>query len=151
MVDCMTDNRNRTVADVRHAFTKCGGNLGTGGSVAYLFKKAGIISYPSGSDENVLMEAALEAGAEDVVTNEDGSIDIITGAEDFLDVKQALIKAGHKPETAELTMQASTMTALNLSAAESMVRLLDMLEDLDDVQRVYSNADIPDDILEQIQ
>jgi len=151
MVDCMTDNRNRTVADVRHAFTKCGGNLGTGGSVAYLFKKAGIISYPTGSDENILMEAALEAGAEDVVTNEDGSIDIITGADEFLDVKQTLLQAGHEPESAEITMQASTTTSLDLSAAESMVRLLEMLEDLDDVQKVYSNADIADDILAQIQ
>lgn len=150
LVECLTDNRNRTVADVRHAFTKCGGNLGTGGSVAYLFSKAGIISYPAGSDENALMEAALEAGAEDVVNNDDSSIDIVTGTEDFIDVKQALIEAGHKPESSELTMQASTTTTLDLATAESMVRLLDMLEDLDDVQKVYSNADIPDDILAQI-
>ena len=150
LVECLTDNRNRTVADVRHAFTKSGGNLGTDGSVAYLFNKAGIISYPSGSDEDTLMEAALEAGAEDVVTNDDDSIDIITSPDDFLDVKQAMIESGQEPESAELTMRASTSTTLDLATAESMIRLLEMLEDLDDVQKVHSNADIPDDILAQI-
>src|SRR3989304_3712967 len=94
MVDCMTDNRNRTVGEVRHAFTKCGGNLGTGGSVAYQFKKTGLISYPAGSDENTLLEAALEAGAQDVITHKDGSIDVITSTDAFMDVKQALINAG---------------------------------------------------------
>ena len=151
LVECMTDNRNRTVADVRHAFTKCGGNLGTDGSVAYLFNKAGIISYPPGSDEDTLMEAALEAGAEDVVNNDDDSVDIITSVDDFLDVKQAMIDAGHEPESAELTMRASTTTTLDMATAETMIRLLEMLEDLDDVQKVHSNADIPDDILAQIE
>jgi YebC/PmpR family DNA-binding regulatory protein len=150
MVDCMTDNRNRTVAEVRHAFTKCGGNLGTGGSVAYLFRQAGVLSYPPGSDENTLLEAALEAGADDVITNPDGSIDVITSADAFMDVKQSLISAGHAPAIAEVTMQAASTMTLELEAAESMVKLLDMLEDLDDVQKVYSNADIPDAVLAQL-
>ena len=150
MVDCMTDNRNRTVGEVRHAFTKCGGNLGTGGSVAYQFRKTGLISYPPGSDENRLLEAALEAGADDVITNRDGSIDIITSTDAFMDVKQALINAGHTPESAEVTMQAASSMTLELDTAESMIKLLDMLEDLDDVQKVYSNADIPDTVLAQL-
>ena len=151
MVDCMTDNRNRTVGEVRHAFTKCGGNLGTGGSVAYQFKKTGLISYPAGSDENTLLEAALEAGAQDVITHKDGSIDVITSTDAFMDVKQALINAGHLPESAEVTMQAASTTVLGLTTAESMIKLLDMLEDLDDVQKVYSNADIPDTVLAQLR
>ncbi len=150
MVDCMTDNKNRTVAEVRHAFSKCGGNLGTDGSVAYLFNKIGLISYPSGSDEDALMEAALDAGAEDVVGNDDGSIDIITTADDLVDVKEALVNASHEPENAEVTMQATTSSALELKAAETMLRLLDMLEDLDDVQKVYSNAEISEEILAQL-
>ena len=150
MVDCMTDNRNRTVAEVRHAFTKFGGNLGTDGSVAYLFDKVGLISYPSGTDEDSLMEAALEAGAEDVVTNEDGSFDVLTSPDDFVDVKEALIAADKKPENAEITMRAQTSSALDLDGAQTMIKLLDMLEDLDDVQRVYSNADISDEILAQL-
>ena len=150
MVDCMTDNRNRTVADVRHAFTKCGGNLGTDGSVSYLFNKVGLISYPAGSDEDKMMEAALNAGAEDVITNEDGSIDIITSPDDFMDVKEALVKAGLAPENAEITMKASTNSTLELEGAQTMFKLLEMLEDLDDVQQVYSNADIPEDILTQL-
>ena len=150
LVDCMTDNRNRTVGEVRHAFTKCGGNLGTGGSVAYLFKKSGLISYPPGSDENTLLEAALEAGADDVITSKDGSIDVITGVDAFLDVKQTLIDAGHPPVSAEITMRAAVTTSLELTTAESMVKLLDLLEDLDDVQKVYSNADIADAVLAQL-
>lgn len=150
MVDCMTDNKNRTVAEVRHAFSKAGGNLGTDGSVSYLFNKVGLISYPIGSDEDALMEIALEAGAEDVVSNDDGSIDIITIADDLVDVKDALINADHEPENAEVTMRASTESTLELKGAESMLRLLDTLEDLDDVQKVYSNADIPDDVLAQL-
>jgi YebC/PmpR family DNA-binding regulatory protein len=150
MVDCMTDNRNRTVAEVRHAFSKSGGNLGTDGSVAYLFNKVGLISYPSDMDEDALMEAALEAGAEDIVTNQDGSIDLITAADDLVDVKTAMDKAGFKPENAEITMQASTSCELEQKTAESMIRLLEMLEDLDDVQSVYSNADISEDILAQL-
>ena len=151
MVDCMTDNKNRTVAEVRHAFTKHGGNLGTDGSVAYLFSKVGLISYPNGSDEEALMEAALEAGADDIINNDDGTIDIITKPDRFMDVKEALVKASHDPESAEITMRAATTSPLDLEGAESMIKLLDMLEELDDVQKVYSNADIPDDVLSQIE
>jgi len=150
MVDCMTDNKNRTVAEVRHAFTKFGGNLGTDGSVSYLFSKVGLISYPSDSDEDILMDAALEAGAEDVISNDDGSIDIITEPDNFIDVKDALIQANHTPESAEITMRASTSSTLDLDGAQTMIKLLEMLEDLDDVQKVYSNADIPDDVLLQL-
>jgi YebC/PmpR family DNA-binding regulatory protein len=150
MVDCMTDNRNRTVADVRHAFTKCGGNLGTGGSVAFLFNKVGQLSYPAGNDEDRLMEVGLEAGAEDIVTHDDGSIDVLTRPEDFGSVREAMMQAGLIPEQAEVTMRATSDAVLGLEDAGKMVRLLDMLEDLDDVQQVYSNADIPDEVLEQL-
>jgi YebC/PmpR family DNA-binding regulatory protein len=150
MVDCMTDNRNRTVAEVRHAFSKFGGNLGTGGSVAYLFNHVGLISYPAGTSEEALMEAALEAGADDIVTNEDGSIDVITSPEDFVTVKENLIAAGYTPEVAEVTMRAATSTPVDLDGAQTMLQLLDALEDLDDVQKVYSNADIPEAILAQL-
>ncbi len=151
MVDCMTDNRNRTVAEVRHAFTKAGGNLGTSGSVAFQFTKAGIISYATGADEDAIMEAALEAGAEDVVTNDDGSVDVLTDPGEFIDVKEAMVGAGFEPEQAEVTMRAENTTALEQDDAEKMIRLLDRLEDLDDVQNVYSNADISDDVLANLQ
>ena len=147
MVNCLTDNRNRTVADVRHAFSKAGGNLGTDGSVAYMFRKVGIISYANEVDEDVLMEAAMEAGAEDVVTHEDGSVDVFTTPEDYLAVKDALLAAGLEPENAEVTMHADVKTELDAEAAEKMLKLIDRLEDLDDVQDVYSNADIDDDIM----
>ncbi len=150
MVDCLTDNKNRTVAEVRHAFTKAGGNLGTDGSVAYLFSKIGILSYPAGSDEDAIMEAALEAGAEDVETNDDGSIDVITSAEDFMDVKDAMVAAGFDPEVAEVTMKASTSVDLSLDDAQKVMRMVDMLEDLDDVQNVYSNAEFSDEVMEQL-
>ena len=150
IVDCMTDNRNRTVAEIRHAFSKCGGNLGTDGSVAYLFKKVGLMSYPAGSDEDVLMEAALNAGAEDVITNDDQSIDIISSPDDFVAIKTVLVNSGHAPESAGVTLHASVNNTLDLEGAQTMIRLLDMLEDLDDVQKVYSNADIPDDVLAQL-
>ncbi len=150
MVDCMTDNRNRTVAEVRHAFTKMGGNLGTSGSVAYLFKEQGVLGYPAGTDEDALMEAALEAGAEDVVTAEDGTIEVITSPKAFLQVKEAMIAAGFEPEYAEVTMRPETTVTLDADQAEKMMRLQDMLEDLDDVQRVYSNAEIPDKVLEAL-
>ncbi len=150
MVDCLTDNRNRTVAEVRHVFTKAGGNLGTDGSVAYLFTKAGVINFPAGSDEDAIMEVALEAGAEDVVTDEDGSIEVLTAPEDFEAVKEALVAAGLEPESAEITMRASTSVALQAGEAEKMIRLLERLEDLDDVQQVYSNADISEDVLAKI-
>ncbi|OAD22833.1 protein containing DUF28 [Candidatus Thiomargarita nelsonii] len=148
MVDCMTDNRNRTVAEVRHAFSKCGGNLGTAGSVAYLFEKVGILSFPPGSDEDQIMEVALEAGAQDVV--DDDSIEVLTAPDVFYPVKEAMEKAKLIPTQAEVTMRASTNTALDLDNAKKMLRLLDMLEDLDDVQQVYSNADISDDIMAQL-
>jgi YebC/PmpR family DNA-binding regulatory protein len=150
LVECMTDNRNRTVGDVRHAFTKCGGNLGTDGSVAFLFTKAGVLNYPAGSDEDRIMEVALEAGAQDIVSADDGSVEVLTGVSDFEIVKQALLGAGLAPETAEVTMRASTATALDAETAPKMVKLLDMLEDLDDVQNVYSNADVSDEIMEQM-
>jgi len=151
LVEVMTDNRNRTVSEVRHAFSKCGGNLGTDGSVAYLFTRRGQISYAPGVDEDALMEAALEAGAEDVVGNEDGSFDVFTAFEDFGTVKDALEAAGFPSEAAEISMIPSTTTALDLETAQKVIRLVDMLEDLDDVQNVYSNADIPDDVLAQIE
>jgi YebC/PmpR family DNA-binding regulatory protein len=150
MVDCLTDNRNRTVAEVRHAFTRAGGNLGTGGSVAYQFAKTGVLSYPAGSDEDRLMEVALEAGALDVVTNEDGSIDVLTEPEEFAAVHEAMQTAGMEAEQAEVTMRAAASASLSLEDAEKMVRLLDTLEELDDVQNVYSNADISEDILAQL-
>ena len=150
MVDCVTDNRNRTVAEVRHAFTKAGGNLGTDGSVAYQFTKSGILSYPGGSDEDQIMEAALEAGAEDVLGNDDGSVDVLTAPDQFVDIKEAMAVAGLEPEQAEVTMRAANTMSLELDDAEKMIRLLDRLEDLDDVQNVYSNADISDEILEKL-
>jgi len=150
MVGCLTDNRNRTVAEVRHAFSKSGGNLGTDGSVSYLFSKLGLLSYSAGSDEDAIMEAALEAGADDVVVNDDGSIDVQADPENFHAVKDAMTAAGFEPDVAEVTMQASTNADLDLDTAQKMIRLLDMLEDLDDVQNVYSNADISEDILAQL-
>lgn len=149
LVDTLTDNKNRTVAEVRHAFSKCGGNLGTDGSVAYLFEKKGILTFGDTIDEDQLMEAALEAGAEDVVTNEDGSKDVFTAPEDFYAVKDA-ITAQFEPEHAELDMQPSTRVDLDKDSAEKLLKLIDMLEDLDDVQNVYSNAEIADDILEAL-
>jgi YebC/PmpR family DNA-binding regulatory protein len=150
MVDCLTDNRNRTVAEVRHAFTKAGGNLGTGGSVAYQFAKTGVLSYPAGSDEDQIMEVALEAGAEDVVGYDDGSVDVLTDPDQFEAVRDAMQAAGLGTEQAEVTMRAANSTSLALEDAEKMVRLLDTLEELDDVQNVYSNADISEDILAQL-
>ena len=150
MVDCLTDNRNRTVSDVRHAFTKTGGNLGTDGSVAYLFSKRGIISFAPGSDEDAIMEAAIEAGAEDILTNEDGSIDVWTTPEEFNSVNAAMKKAGLKAESAEITMQAATEVQLALEDAEKVIRLVDMLEDLDDVQNVYTNADFSEEVLAKL-
>lgn len=150
MVDAMTDNRNRTVAEVRHAFSKCGGNLGTEGSVAFQFTKTGLLSFPAGTDEDTVMEAALEAGAEDVVTNDDGSVEVLTTPENFHGALEGLKGAGLEPEFAEVTMRAATNADLDLDNAGQMVRLLEMLEDLDDVQKVYSNAEISDEILAQL-
>ncbi|QQD17578.1 YebC/PmpR family DNA-binding transcriptional regulator [Spongiibacter nanhainus] len=150
LVECMTDNRNRTVAEVRHAFTKRGGNLGTDGSVAYLFSKKGQICYPAGASEEQIMEAALEAGADDVVTNDDGSIDVLTPWEDFLAVKEAMVAAGLEHDSASIAMLPSTTVELDKSGAENILGLVDMLEDSDDVQNVYTNADIPDAVLEAL-
>lgn len=140
MVDCMTDNKTRTVADVRHAFTKHGGNLGTDGSVAYLFTHCGQLVFAPGTDENSLMEVALEAGAEDIITNDDNSIEVVTDPNEFSSVKQTLEQAGFSAEYAEVTMKAATDVVLSGEAAEQMQKLLDALEDLDDVQEVYTNA-----------
>jgi len=140
IVDCMTDNRTRTVADVRHAFSKYGGNLGTDGSVAFLFKHCGQLVFAPGTDENKLMEAALDAGADDIVTNDDGSIEVITGPYDFVAVKDALAKSGFKPEFAEVTMKPSTEVEMSADDAAKMQKLLDAIESLDDVQEVHTNA-----------
>lgn len=150
MVDCLTDNRNRTVGEVRHAFSKAGGNLGTDGSVAYMFAKTGVLSYPAGVDEDRLMEAALEAGADDVIADADGSAEVLTSPDNFDAVKDALVAAGLAPESAEITQRAANVTSLNQDDAEKMVRLLERLEDLDDVQNVYSNADISEEILAKL-
>ena len=148
LIDCMTDNRNRTVSEIRLVFAKFNGNLGTSGSVAYLFSNAGVIRLNSGADENTVMEIALESGAEDVVNMEDGSIEVISGADEFVPVRQALEESGLVPDYAEITMRASTVVQLSEKDGETMLRLLDMLDSLDDVQNVYSNADIPDSVFE---
>ncbi len=149
MVDCLTDNRNRTVSEVRHAFTKAGGNLGTDGSVAYMFNKTGIISFAPGADEDAIMEAALEAGAEDIVNNDDGSIDVLTTPEAYSEVKAAIEGAGLTPDNAEVTMRADTLSPMDLETAEKVMRMIDMLDDLDDVQEVYTNADFPDEVFDE--
>ncbi len=140
IVDCLTDNRTRTVADVRHAFSKYGGNMGTDGSVAFLFKHCGQLLFAPGTDEDKVMEAALEAGAEDVVTNDDGSIEVLTAPYEFGNVKDALEKAGLKAEMGEVTMKPGNETELSGDEAAKMQKLLDALESLDDVQDVYSGA-----------
>jgi YebC/PmpR family DNA-binding regulatory protein len=150
MVDCLTDNKNRTVADVRHAFSKHGGNLGAGGSVNYLFNQVGQLLFPPGSDEDSVMEAAIEAGAEDVIVDEDQSIEVLTDPAEFEGVRNKIVAAGLEPETAQVTMRASTNSRLEAKEAASMVKLLEALEDLDDVQEVYSNADISDEVLAQL-
>jgi len=143
MVDCLTDNKQRTVADVRHAFSKYGGNLGTDGSVAYMFKHCGVILFEPGASEDQVMEIALEAGAEDVISDpDDGSIEVITQPNDFETVKAALEAAGLKPAHGEVTMRASTETVLTGDDAARMQKLLDALDDLDDVQEVYTSAAI---------
>ncbi len=144
IVDCLTDNRVRTVADVRHAFSKFGGNLGTDGSVAYMFKELGVLSFaPGAADEEALTEAAIEAGADDIqVDDEDKSIEVITSSAQFNDVKDALIAAGFTPDNAELTERADSDIAVTGDVATQVVKLIDWLEDLDDVQDVYHNAEI---------
>ena len=145
MVECLTDNRNRTVAEVRHAFSKCGGNLGTDGSVAYLFSKKGLLTFV-GVDEDALIDAALEAGADDVVTEEDGTIEVYTTPNDFGTVLDGLEAAGFKAQSAEVTMIPSTEAELDAETAPKLMRLIDMLEDLDDVQEVYHNGSISDEV-----
>ena len=145
IVDCLTDNRVRTVAEVRHAFSKFGGNLGTDGSVAFMFKHCGQLFFAPGTDENKLIEAALDAGAEDVINNDDGSLEVVTGPHDFMAVKEALAKAGFKPELAEVTMKPASEVEFTGEDAERMQKLLDAIESLDDVQEVYTNAVIDQD------
>lgn len=140
MVDCMTDNRVRTVAEVRHAFSKFGGNMGSEGSVAFLFKHCGQILFAPGTNEDALMEAALEAGAEDVITDDEGGFEVITDPYEFSRIREALEKAGFAPALAEVTMKPSTSTELGGDDAAKMQKLLDALENLDDVQEVYTNA-----------
>jgi len=150
MVDCLTDNRNRTVSEVRHAFTRAGGNLGTDGSVAYMFSRTGVLAYPPGSDEGAIMEAALEAGAEDVASNEDSSVEVITTYEDFIAVKDAMIAAGFEPESAEVVEKAENFIDVMFDDAEKIMRLIDTLEDLDDVQDIHTNADFSDEVMQQL-
>ncbi len=148
IVDCLSDNRNRTVADVRHAFSKGGGNLGQSGSVAYLFDSVGVLLYPPGSDEDAVMEAALEAGADDVIAADDGSIEVLTSPDEYAAVRQAMTEAGFEPAESDLTLRASTSTELGVEDAQKVLRLVDLLESSDDVQEVYTNADIPDEAYE---
>jgi len=150
MVDCLTDNRNRTVAEVRHAFTKFGGNLGADGSVNYLFNQVGQIMFPSDCNEDTILEAAIDAGAEDVIVDSDGSIEVLSSPGDFEQVRDTIAGAGLQADSAQITMRASTSAALGVKEAGSMIKMLDLLEDLDDVQQVYSNAEISEDVLAQI-
>ncbi|HCU05119.1 MAG: hypothetical protein A2X77_05400 [Gammaproteobacteria bacterium GWE2_42_36] len=150
LVNCMTDNRNRTVSEVRHAFSKFGGRLGTDGSVSYLFKKEGVITFEPGSPEDKIMEIALEKGADDVRVNEDGSIDVITPPENFEPVKNAMQEKNLIPANAEIMMNPTTEVPLDQDTAETVLRLVDALEELDDVQDVYTNADISDEIMQKI-
>jgi YebC/PmpR family DNA-binding regulatory protein len=149
MVDCLTDNRNRTVAEVRHAFSKFGGNLGADGSVGYLFEHAGVFSYEPGTDEDSVMEVAIEAGATDVVVNDDDSLDVLCTPDRFESLRDSLQKHHLVPAHAEVTMRAGTRAEIDADTAESLLKMLDMLDDLDDVQEVYSNADIPDEALQE--
>ena len=150
MVDTMTDNKNRTVSEVRHAFTKANGNLGTDGSVSYMFNEIGVFPFAPGTDEDALMEAALEAGADDVVTDTDGSMEVLCASTEYIAVSNALKEAGFDIEEGEVTMRAEVLTALDADTAEKLLRLVDILEELDDVQEVYSNADIPDEVMEKL-
>ncbi|MBU6421172.1 MAG: YebC/PmpR family DNA-binding transcriptional regulator [Gammaproteobacteria bacterium] len=147
IVECLTDNRTRTVGEVRHAFTKHAGNLGADGSVGYLFNKCGVLRFPAGTSEDKLMTAALDAGAEDIVSGDDGSFEVLTDPAVFHKVKADLERAGLKPESAEVTLRASTAVALSTEQAPAVLELLEALEDLDDVQAVYSNAEFPEAML----
>ncbi len=144
IVDCMTDNRVRTVAEVRHAFSKYGGNMGAEGSVAFQFRHVGQLVFAPGTDEDTLMEAALEAGADDVLTGDDGAIEVLAPPAAFEAVREALAKAGCEPEVAEVTMRAENTVALEGEDAQRMQKLIDVIEDLDDVQAVFHNAELAD-------
>ena len=144
IVDCLTDNRVRTVADVRHAFGKFGGNMGTEGSVAFMFRKLGVLSFDAGVDEDRLTEAAIEAGADDVVVHDNGAIDVLTAPEAFAEVKAAMEAAGFRADIAELAMRADNDVVVEGETAEQVAKLLRWLEDMDDVQAVHSNADLGD-------
>ena len=146
LVDCLTDNRKRAVAEVRHAFSKSGGNLGTDGSVSYLFKKVGVISFGDELSEGRLMEVALDAGADDILANEDGSLDVITEPENFFDVREQMISVGLEPLSAEVTFLAEQEVKIAKGQGESLVKMVDLLEDVDDVQKVYTNAAIETEI-----
>ena len=143
LVECLTDNRNRTVAEVRHAFTKYGGNLGTDGSVAYLFTKIGVLNFAPGADEDAIMEVALEAGADDVIGDDDGSIEVVADPSAFTAVVTAMKAAGFEPVNSEVIMRASLEVDMDEEAGRKVLKFLDALEDLDDTQEVYSNAAIP--------
>jgi YebC/PmpR family DNA-binding regulatory protein len=150
MVECLTDNRNRTVGEVRHAFTKSGGNLGMTGSVGYLFKQTGLLLFPEGADENKILEIAMEAGADDVVTADDGSIEVTTSPEQFETVRVAMEQAQIEASSAEVTMIAATKVKVENDDAEKMMKLIDTLEELDDVQNVHSNAEFSDAFLDKL-
>lgn len=150
LVECMTDNKNRTVSEVRHAFSKRGGNLGTDGSVAYLFNRCGQISFEAGVDEEQVIAAAIEAGADDVVINDDSSVDVITAFEDYFEVKDTIVQAELTPVNAEITMLPSTTVPLDAEHAEKVMALVEVLEYLDDVQNVYTNADIPEEVYQAL-
>jgi len=149
LVETMTDNVNRTVSEVRAAFSKAGGNLGTSGSVAYLFENKGQLMFEAGADEEQVLELALEAGAEDVVSNDDGSIDVFTSRADFMAVKSALEEAGLAPAMAEVSMIPTTSSELDVEAGRKLLKLIDVLEDLDDVQNVYHNGEIPEEAMDE--
>lgn len=151
LVETLTDNKNRTVAEVRHCFSKYGGTLGVSGSVSYLFTKTGIITFVKGSDENSIIEAGLDAGASDVVTNDDGTIDVMTDLENFGAVQDALLACELDFESAEMTMLSSTDVEIDLSDAQTLLKLIDHMEDLDDIQNVFSNANISDRIASDLE
>ncbi|PID49437.1 MAG: YebC/PmpR family DNA-binding transcriptional regulator [Proteobacteria bacterium] len=148
LVETTTDNINRTVAEIRHAFSKHGGNLGTSGSVAFMFQNLGILNFAPGADEEAIMEVTLEAGADDVIAAEDGSIEVLTTPANFGEVQNALVAAGFNPDDAEVTMRADNLSAVDLETAEKLIKLVDALEDLDDVQAVFTNAEWPDAMLD---
>ncbi len=150
LVDCLTDNKNRTVAEVRYTFSKAGCELATSGSVAYLFERRGQIIYSSEVDEDTLMEEAMEAGADDIINHDDGSFEVLTAPDDFVEVKEALQEKGLQPEEADISMLPSTQAELDVKTAVKVLNLIERLDDLDDTQNVYSNADIPPEAYEQL-